>query len=193
MQNPSIVNALRSRPTPKPASLFIGQFPSALQPSSPQTRNNLTPALGPDRPSTFQRITAQHLTASALFPCTESALDLSARSKVRPASHASGSSLARLWMDEIHFAPLGNHEKPLCIGIYKGIIIPRFLKWCRISSIHSRSAPLLCKVWQSKQVDIQARGSQLMTMAMAVTMAVVMATLRGEAHLTPAMSRLYGC
>ena len=36
-------------------------------------------------------------------------------------------------------APLGNHGKPLFVGIYKKIIIPRFLRWCRISSIHSMS------------------------------------------------------
>ena len=27
-----------------------------------------------------------------------------------------------LWMDEIHFAPLGTHEKPLFVGMYRGII-----------------------------------------------------------------------
>ena len=32
-----------------------------------------------------------------------------------------------LWVDEIHFAPLGNHEKPLFGGIYRGIIMPGFL------------------------------------------------------------------
>ena len=42
-----------------------------------------------------------------------------------------------LWMDEIHFAPLCNHRKPLFVGIYKGIRIFGFLRWCRISSIHS--------------------------------------------------------
>ena len=33
---------------------------------------------------------------------------------------------------------LGNHGKPLFVGIYRGIITPWFLRWCRISSIHSR-------------------------------------------------------
>ena len=28
-----------------------------------------------------------------------------------------------LWMDEIHFAPLGNHGKPLFVGIYRGIMV----------------------------------------------------------------------
>ena len=28
---------------------------------------------------------------------------------------------AILWMDEIHFAPLGNHGTPLLVGIYRGI------------------------------------------------------------------------
>ena len=37
------------------------------------------------------------------------------------------------------FAPLGNHGKSFFIGIYRGTIIPGFLRWCRISSIHSRS------------------------------------------------------
>ena len=40
-------------------------------------------------------------------------------------------------MDEINFAPLGSRGRPLFIGIYRGIIIPGFLGWCRISSIHS--------------------------------------------------------
>ena len=26
-----------------------------------------------------------------------------------------------LWMDEIHFAPLGSHGKPWVVGIYRGI------------------------------------------------------------------------
>ena len=34
-------------------------------------------------------------------------------------------------------APLGNHGKPLLIGIFRGFIIPGFLRWCRILSIHS--------------------------------------------------------
>ena len=33
-------------------------------------------------------------------------------------------------MDEIQFAPLGNHDKPLCVSIYRGINIPGFLRWC---------------------------------------------------------------
>ena len=41
-----------------------------------------------------------------------------------------------LWMDEIHFAPSRNHRKPLVVGIYKGIMIPGFLRWCRNLSIH---------------------------------------------------------
>ena len=40
-------------------------------------------------------------------------------------------------VDERNPAPLGNHEKPLFVGIYRGIMIPWFLRWCRISSIHS--------------------------------------------------------
>ena len=42
-----------------------------------------------------------------------------------------------LWMDEIHIAPRENHGNPLFVGIYRGIPIPGFLRWCRISSIHS--------------------------------------------------------
>ena len=36
-----------------------------------------------------------------------------------------------LWMDR-NPAPLGNHEKPLFAGIYRGTIIPGCLRWCRI-------------------------------------------------------------
>ena len=34
-------------------------------------------------------------------------------------------------------APLSNHWKPVFVGIYRGIIIPGLLRWCRISSIYS--------------------------------------------------------
>ena len=34
-------------------------------------------------------------------------------------------------------APLGNHGKPLFMGIYRTFIILGFLRWCRIPSIHS--------------------------------------------------------
>ena len=40
-------------------------------------------------------------------------------------------------MDGRNPAPLRIHGKPLFIGIYRGFIIPGFLRWCRISSIHS--------------------------------------------------------
>ena len=44
-------------------------------------------------------------------------------------------------MDEIHFAPRGNHGKPLLLGIFGGLIILPFFRWCeRISSIHSMSS-----------------------------------------------------
>ena len=38
-------------------------------------------------------------------------------------------------------APLGNHEKPLFVGIYRGIIIPWFLRWCEMdfATIHSKT------------------------------------------------------
>ena len=41
-----------------------------------------------------------------------------------------------LWINKIlhHFENMG---KPLFVGIYRGIFIPGFLRWCRISSIHS--------------------------------------------------------
>ena len=48
-----------------------------------------------------------------------------------------------LWMEEIHFAPLGHHGKPLFVGIYKGISIPGFLRLCRSSSIHTTTCFLL--------------------------------------------------
>ena len=43
-----------------------------------------------------------------------------------------------LWMDEIHFAPLGNlgHH---CWLVLQGIIIPGFFRWRRILSIHGSS------------------------------------------------------
>ena len=52
------------------------------------------------------------------------------------------------WMDKIHFAPLGNHGKPLFVGIDRGIIPLGPLSWCRISSMHSMGrayGPQLCK------------------------------------------------
>ena len=41
-----------------------------------------------------------------------------------------------LWMDKIlhHFETIGNR---CFVGIYRGLIIPGFRRWCRISSIHS--------------------------------------------------------
>ena len=45
---------------------------------------------------------------------------------------------------EIHFAPLGNHGKPWFVGNYRGIILPGFLRWCRISSLHSREHVTQC-------------------------------------------------
>ena len=42
-------------------------------------------------------------------------------------------------VDGLNPAPLGNHGKPLCIGICRGIIIPGFLRWCRISPILSNN------------------------------------------------------
>ena len=35
------------------------------------------------------------------------------------------------------FRTTWNHGKPWFVGIYRGIIIPGFLRWCRTSSIHS--------------------------------------------------------
>ena len=40
---------------------------------------------------------------------------------------------------ETHFAPPENRKIPLLVGIYRGILIPGFLGWCRISSIDSMS------------------------------------------------------
>ena len=37
---------------------------------------------------------------------------------------------------------LRNHGKPLFVGIYRGMIVPGILMWCRISSIHSSSGGL---------------------------------------------------
>ena len=33
-------------------------------------------------------------------------------------------------------APLGIHEKPLFIGIYRGLILPGFLRWCEMDFVH---------------------------------------------------------
>ena len=42
-----------------------------------------------------------------------------------------------LWMDDIHFAPLGNHGKPWKpFGIYRGNIIPGSLRWCEMDFVH---------------------------------------------------------
>ena len=41
------------------------------------------------------------------------------------------------WTDEI-LRQARNHEKPLLVGIYRGIIIPGFLGGGKISSSHSR-------------------------------------------------------
>ena len=38
-------------------------------------------------------------------------------------------------------APLRHHGKYLFVGIYRGIMVPGFLRWCRILSIHSRGEP----------------------------------------------------
>ena len=44
-----------------------------------------------------------------------------------------------LWMDEtLHH--LGNYETPLFVGIYRRINIAVFLRWWRVSSIHSMDA-----------------------------------------------------
>ena len=40
-------------------------------------------------------------------------------------------------VDRQNPAPHGNHGKARSVGIYREIIIPWFLRWCRISSIHS--------------------------------------------------------
>ena len=45
-----------------------------------------------------------------------------------------------LWMDDIHFASLGNHGKPLFAAVFRGEPNhPGLLSWCRISSIHSKN------------------------------------------------------
>ena len=33
-------------------------------------------------------------------------------------------------------APFGNHGKPVFVGIYQGIIIPGFLRWCEMDFVH---------------------------------------------------------
>ena len=37
-----------------------------------------------------------------------------------------------LWMDEIL-----HHFETMLVGIYRGIVIPGFLRWCKILSTHS--------------------------------------------------------
>ena len=51
-------------------------------------------------------------------------------------SRAKTAKKGHLWMDEIlhHCETIINHG---FVGIYMGIMIPGFLRWCRISSIHS--------------------------------------------------------
>ena len=47
---------------------------------------------------------------------------------------------------QIHFTPPEKHGKPWFVGMYCGTIIPGFLKWCRISSIHSIALGLWPKI-----------------------------------------------
>ena len=44
-----------------------------------------------------------------------------------------------LWMDVIlhHLKTMGNHGRPLFIGIYRGFIIPGILRWCEMDFVHS--------------------------------------------------------
>ena len=44
-------------------------------------------------------------------------------------------------MDGIHFAPHGNHGKPLFVGIYRRIIIPGLLRWCEMDVVHPLQFP----------------------------------------------------
>ena len=39
-------------------------------------------------------------------------------------------------VDELHPALHSNHDDPLFVGIYKGIIIPGFLRWCETDFVH---------------------------------------------------------
>ena len=39
-------------------------------------------------------------------------------------------------MDGRNPAPLGNHGKPLFVGIYREIMIPGFLRWCEMDFVH---------------------------------------------------------
>ena len=55
------------------------------------------------------------------------------------------------WLRVFQFAPRNETMgHPLFVGIYRGIMIPGFLGWCRISSIHSRDVTLM---------DPEGRGS----------------------------------
>ena len=38
-----------------------------------------------------------------------------------------------------NYAPIETIKQPLFVGIYRGIMVPGFFRWCRISSIHSTS------------------------------------------------------
>ena len=50
-----------------------------------------------------------------------------------------------LWMDETlqHFETMRNHEKPLVVGIYSGVIIPGFLRWCEIDCVTPQKGGLM--------------------------------------------------
>ena len=50
--------------------------------------------------------------------------------------------------------PKSNHETPLFVGIYRGVNIPGFLRWCRIASIHSMT--------YSSRVEIGLRSPLLL-------------------------------
>ena len=74
------------------------------------------------------------------FPCGRQLaerLQQIRRQRGAATAHRAGKVLNILWMDENlhHFEAMGNH---LFVGIGRRIIILGLLRWCRISSTHSR-------------------------------------------------------
>ena len=63
---------------------------------------------------------------------------------------ANGCERTRPTVDGRIPAPLDTHGNPLCIGIYRGIIIPRFLRWCEMDFVHPQYTRFLVTLFERK-------------------------------------------
>ena len=90
------------------------------------------------QPQSSALIGAKHLRVAGRHVAFDSPQKGESRaSAVLTSVERKGSEL--LLMDGIHFAPLRNHEGSHCLLVF---CIPGFLRWCRISCIHSMLALL---------------------------------------------------